>query len=388
MSKNDNRVNQILEKFYQTAINEVKKNNGESFLKKLDRNQRKWLYKIVSQVESFKAVVTVLTTSLVKKVENPRQDIRYHKNELKGGYSGRTFDTKFITPFFKRYFPRLAMKESGWLTRSIEQPHPFTLKFPGKIRNKEIKQSFLQVLNDVEEKKAKPKKYLLALFILLSREINRSDDLLKVRLTTSKRKLTINSIIESLKEHFFAKYRSAGASRLPVIAIYSIYEILLNDVARYKDKKLLPLKSHVAADVKAKEIGDVEIIDKKKKSVFEGVEIKHGIPIDFLIVRDVYEKIKNIPIERYYILTTAKPNIKKDEKEKVTQFVTNVRKNHGCEIVINGLIPSLKYYLRLIRNLNGFIVRYSRNIKAEASVSTEIKIEHVERWSKMIKKQF
>ena len=379
-------INLILEKAYKIAIQEVEKNNGELFLKRLTNNQFNLLFKIVSNVESFKAIVTVLTTSLVKKIENPKQDIRYHKKELKGGYSGRTLDTKFITPFFKKYFSRFAMKESGWLTRSIEQPHPFTLKFPGKIRNKEVKQAFLQILRDIEENKANPENYLIALFILLRREIIRSGALLSRHILNKKKDLTINQIIESLKEHFFTRYKGAGASRLPVVAIYSIYEILIRDIARYKGKKLIPLKSHVASDIKSKEIGDVEIIDNKKKSIFEGVEIKHGIPINFLMVRDVYEKIKDVSIERYYILTTAEPNIKKGQEEKVLQLINEIRKSHGCEIVVNGLIPSLKYYLRLIHNLDEFLDRYSKNIKSEASTSTVVKLKHLEKWNEIIKR--
>jgi DNA (cytosine-5)-methyltransferase 1 len=189
-------------------------------------------------------------------------------------------------------------------------------------------------------------------------------------------------------QHFFAKYKSAGASRLPVIAIYSIYEILLKDITRYKNKKLLPLKSHVAADTKAKEIGDIEVIDKKSGSVFEGVEIKHGIPIDSLIIKDAYEKFKDIPLKRYYILTTAEPNIKKGEEGQVLRLIQDIRKEHGCEIIVNGLIPSLKYYLRLVKDLKEFIMRYSKNIKKEAFVSTVIKIEHIEKWNKIIKENY
>ena len=379
-------INLILEKAYKIAIQEVVKDNGELFLKRLTNNQFNLLFKIVANAESFKAIVTVLTTSLVKKIEKPKQDIRYHKKELKGGYSGRTLDTKFITPFFKKYFSRFAMKESGWLTRSIEQPHPFTLKFPGKIRNKEVKQAFLQILRDIEENKANPENYLIALFILLRREIIRSGALLSRHILNKKKDLTINQIIECLKDHFFTKYKVAGASRLPVVAIYSIYEILIRDIARYKGKKLIPLKSHVASDIKSKEIGDVEIIDKKTKSIFEGVEIKHGIPIDFLMVGDVYEKIKDVSIERYYILTTAEPNIKKGQEDKVLKLINEIRKNHGCEIVANGLIPSLKYYLRLVHNLGEFLDRYSKNIKIETSTSTVIKLEHLEKWNEIIKR--
>lgn len=102
-------------------------------------------------------------------------------------------------------------------------------------------------------------------------------------------------------------------------------------------------------------------------------------------MRDAYEKIKDIPIERYYILTTAEPNIKRGEEKKVLQLVNEIRKNHGCEIVINGLIHSLKYYLRLVQNLDEFMDRYSKNIKIEASISTIIKLEHLEKWNEIIK---
>lgn len=105
-----------------------------------------------------------------------------------------------------------------------------------------------------------------------------------------------------------------------------------------------------------------------------------------MTVRDAYEKIKDIPIERYYILTTAEPNIKRGGGEKVLQLVNEIRKNHGCEVVVNGLINSLKYYLRLVQNLDEFMARYSKNIKIEASVSTVIKLEHLEKWNEIIKR--
>lgn len=380
-------INQILNNFHNDAIREVKKNNGESVLKKLNTKQKCRLCNIISNAESFKAVVTVLTTSLIKKIENPKQDIRYHKKELKGGYSGRTLDTKFITPFFKKYFTRFAMKESGWLTRSLEQPLPFTLEFPGKIKNMNIKRAFLEILHDIETKKAKPESYILALFILLLRETHRFNTIFTETGLNFKRKtLTINLLIESLKKHFFTKYDNAGVSRLPVIAVYSIYEVILKDIARYKNRKLLPLKSHVASDVKTGEIGDIVIINPKKGTAFEGVEIKHGIAIDISVIRDVYKKIKNIPVERYYILTTSEPNIKRGEEQKVNQFLFEIKKNHGCEIVVNGLIPSLKYYLRLIYDLSEFMGNYSKNIKVEASQSTIVKIEHLKEWNEIIKK--
>jgi len=73
-------------------------------LRSLNNSQKEWLNSIIDNAESFKAVLTVLTTSLVKKIEDPTQDVRYHKVELDGGYSGRTYDTKSVTPFLRINF--------------------------------------------------------------------------------------------------------------------------------------------------------------------------------------------------------------------------------------------------------------------------------------------
>jgi DNA (cytosine-5)-methyltransferase 1 len=43
------------------------------------------------------------------------------------------------------------MAESGWLTRSLEQPYPYDLDYNGKISNKVVKEAFLKVLDFVEK---------------------------------------------------------------------------------------------------------------------------------------------------------------------------------------------------------------------------------------------
>ncbi|MCD6569036.1 DNA methyltransferase [bacterium] len=380
MAKED--PTKILESAYRSAVEEIKKDSGESFLNTFDNRQRNWLITITEKSELFKGVIAALTTSLAKKIEDPTQDIRYHKEELKGGYSGRTFDTKYVTPFFKKKFRRLAMKESGWLTRSIEQPHAFTLDFPGKIRDKAVKEAFLQILNDIEENKANPQKYLIGLFILLIQQINYSQTKLIYRIPSQR--LSIDLIIKCLLLHFFGKYHGSGASKLPVIAIYSIYEILMKDVKRYYGKKLKLMRSHISPDMRAKAIGDVEIVDENNE-FFEAVEIKHSIPIDATMIEDAYQKFKDTPIARYYLLTTAEPYIKQGEKQKVNDIIEKIKKEHGCEVIVNGIVPSLKYYLRLLRNPNEFIARYTKNLESEFSKTTEIKRQHIETWRKIVK---
>ena len=57
---------------------------------------------VLQSSEKARGVLTVLITSLVKKITDPSQDIRLHQSKMQGGYSGRTFDSKYITPFLKR----------------------------------------------------------------------------------------------------------------------------------------------------------------------------------------------------------------------------------------------------------------------------------------------
>lgn len=112
-----------------------------------------------------------------------------------------------------------------------------------------------------------------------------------------------------LTEHFQTK----RSSRLPVIAIYSIYEVLFNKFDRYKDKKLIPLQAHTSSDKHS--FGDIEICTTENKA-FEMVEIKHNIPIDGYLISDVMKKINSIDIDRYYILTIFHNSFKNLSEEQ------------------------------------------------------------------------
>ncbi|MEM3829677.1 MAG: hypothetical protein QXP36_10750 [Conexivisphaerales archaeon] len=373
--------NDILTNAFSEAKKAIEEDGGMQYLNKLNTNQREWLDKIVEKAESLKAVVSVLATSLVKKIENPKQDVRYHKRELPNGYSGRTLDTKYVTPFFKTHFRRLAMKESGWLTRSIEQPFPFTKDFPGKIRDSGAKEAFLSILDDIETNKADPKIYLISLFILLLKFTSTKQTSIPV--IKNEKSITITSIVDLLNKHFYSKYTVSGASMLPVIAIYSIYQILIDDLSRFKNKRLLPLRSHLSSDTRAGTVGDIEVIDDKE-GYFEAVEIKHEIPIDSFMISDAYEKFKNTRIKRYYLLTTAEPYIKHNEEDNIVRVIDDIRNRHGCEVIVNGVLYSLKYYLRLLDDPNKFIENYTKNLEIEFSKTTEIKKEHVKKWEELL----
>ena len=372
-----NQIRSILEDTYQLA------ESSDSPYLDLSESQENWVKAIIEKSESFRAVLTVLITSLVKKIQTPTQDVRYHQKELPKGYSGRGLDTEHITPFMKEKFRRFAMAESGWLTRSLEQPYPYTLDYEGKIRNKIVKNAFLQILNDIEENKADPEKYLQAIFSVLITLMEESQiNFNFIEEAQQKKTITIGKIVDLLRHHFSHHYGVAGASRLPVLAVYSAYEVLMG-IERYEGKTLSPLKSHTTADTKSRgirAIGDIEVMHDN--SFFEGVEIKHNIPISLGLVEDAYQKFAQTPVSRYYLLTTAEPNV--EDVDSVNDLVSEIHKQHGCEVIVNGILPSLKYYLRLLSSPQLFLDGYSRNLQLDFQQKAEIKETHLRYWEALL----
>ena len=68
------------------------------------------------------------------------------------------------------------------------------------------------------------------------------------------------------------------------------------------------------------------------------------------------EKIYRFNPTRYYILSYY--GIKEEDRIEIKNIVDQVQRTHGCQIIINGLIPTIKYYLRLIYNLSDFWENY------------------------------
>lgn len=328
------------------------------------------LEQILEFAERAKAVLTVLLTSVVYKALNPTQDIRLHQASLAGGYSGRGFDVRHITPFLKKQkFP--AMAESGWLTRSLEQNSPYDKNYGGKIQPVILKEIFLQLLNNLEEG-ANAEAYLTYLLqgLILARNKHAIDLAKPVS-------LPIHKILDLLDRHFFADYKAEGAARLPVLALYAAYRCLMSETKRFEGKTLLPLESHTAADSQSGNIGDIEIHDESGRP-FEAVEVKYGIPISLGIIGDAFEKFSTTQVERYYILSTA--NVKEDEAAEIKNEIEKIKNIHGCNVIVNGVMESVSYYLRLLQDTSEFIANYVDLVETD----TALKFEHKLEWNKII----
>lgn len=326
---------------------------------------------VVQKSENSKGVLTVVLTSLVYKALHPEQDIRNHQASIPNGYAGRIFDQNYITPFLRsKSFP--CMAESGWLTRSLEHKVPFDYNYTGAISPKILKSAFLDLLFEVSTSRVDVRSAIVYLLAKLS--IQRDSKVIEI---AKPKNLSISTIIDVIVKHFNYSYKSRGASRLPVLAFYAIYQVLITELKRYKDKELLPLASHTSADSRSGRLGDIDIIDCGGNS-FEAVEVKFGIPINIDILERAKEKILPSSVSRYYILSTS-PIDREDENE-IQRVITQVKNAHGCQIVVNGVVPSLKYYLRLLETPAVFVEKYAELLSQDES----IKFEHKEAWNRII----
>jgi DNA (cytosine-5)-methyltransferase 1 len=336
----------------------------------LEPKDQKLLNIVLQYSEQAKGVLTVLITSLVYKSLHPEQDIRRHQASISEGYSGRTFDHNYITPFMKLHkFPSMA--ESGWLTRALEQKVPYDKNYSGAITPKKLKPAFLSILSNIE-KGSDCKEYLS--FLIQGLIIKRNEQSIDLAKPTT---LSINAILELLNKHFNGSYKAEGASRLPVLAIYAAYQCLIREVKRFEKKQLLPLESHTSSDKRSGRIADIDVLDEKKRE-FEAVEVKYGIQITLGIVTDAYVKFQTTQVDRYYILSTAIPG--KDELIKINAEIQRIKNVHGCQLIVNGIMPTLKYYLRLLHSTSEFVENYVNLLEADAS----LKFEHKEMWNKLI----
>lgn len=176
--------------------------------------------------------------------------------------------------------------------------------------------------------------------------------------------------------HFFYAYKdSKGASRLPVLALYAVYTELLKELQRYNGKMLKPLEAHSAADSQTGSIGDIEVLNTDG-SAFEAVEVKHQIVVSKAIVDSVKQKIKGSRVDRYYILTTSPSH---EPSAEVLAEAEKIQKLLGTQVIVNGVIPTLRYYLRLLSCPAAVLSDYVQLLQSDSAIG----FEHRDVWNKI-----
>lgn len=315
----------------------------------------------------------LITSLSIKSVYGDRVDVRYHqvqiqdKTDRPAGFNFRGISEGVIYTWMEAH--EFHGAKSGWQTRTFERPKPYMLDYDENIGT--IKEPFLIAYDQVETHKQNA---IYALAFLLWRRLQLRE---ASKVVLAKPKIQdVLQITQLFEAHFFYKYKdSKGASRLPVLALYAIYTVLLEELNRFDGKELKPLEAHSAADAQTGAVGDIEIIDECG-NVFEAIEVKHGLPITTAMVDSAKQKIRGSQVDRYYILTT---HIQHEPSDDVLKEVENVKKLLGCQLIVNGVMPSIKYYLRMLTNPGAVLPAYVKKLEEDEAIG----YEHRDIWNKI-----
>ena len=188
---------------------------------------------------------------------------------------------------------------------------------------------------------------------------------------TRPKDLSIEATIALVRRHINQPYRKKSP-RLPQLIIYAIYQCLVVHVGRYKGCQLEKLGRMKSADRKADTIGDIVLT--KDSNAVEAVEIKQQ-PIKFVHVSEAIDKVRALSVRRYYMLSTA--GVAEGDIEEIDFRKLKFLKQNGCEIIINGVLDSLSYYLRLLPDTNEFVFNYAQLVETDEDTN----YEHRESWN-------
>jgi len=327
----------------------------------LDEQQAKVVKRLGCTKHSARGVA--LTLALYKTI-HPQQDIRIHKAEYEGGFSARGFDNQVTVPFLKaKGLPYNV--ESHWLTQTFSYAGPFLPKMQLKTVPKTAGPDLTTTVNVIEELGVEAAKaVVVSLLCQMIKERNQGN----IPLTCPKN-LSIDKVIKLLHLHFNSKYHK-NAPRLPQVAMYAVYQCLKKDVARYADFQLMPLERMKAANRKSGSVGDIDL--QRDGRPIEAVETKLEIAINESIVTEAIQKIATATVERYFILST-KP-VAESDMARIEELKENFLRSNGCEIIVNGIYDTIKYYLRLLRTTNDFINNYTTLLATDEDLNYEHRI--------------
>ena len=169
-----------------------------------------------------------------------------------------------------------------------------------------------------------------------------------------------------------------GVARLPVLAIYAVYKCLVSEVTRYRNCELLELLSHTSADSKTDRVGDVDVEDESSKTI-ESVEVKHKVAITCSLIEQLKEKIAGSGLRTFYVLSTDEI-ISPEEMVKITKLLLEIRQNYGCQVIVNGVACTIRYYLRLLSDTDNFLHEYVTLVEEDSEVPFALK----SRWNEIV----
>ncbi len=331
---------------------------------------------IVNNKPHNKYIFSIVITTCLKKIIAPKQDIRIAQENMPSGYSNRSMDQRIVTPFLKRHgytHCEASGLESG---RNLERPIAWNLTYPCNPRGSGNRDSFLGLLHYIQEEKGDAEiviKYLL--FFDASKRASQENAVVPPK------EYKISKIMHIFLRHF-KESSGQGKSRLPVLALYAVYQELVGQLSRYEGTELLPLERHTTADLRSGSVGDIQV--NKKGQPFEGVEVKSDKTITAPMVNELKRKLTGKPASRYYVLSTHNPQVLDDDLESVEEAVNSTEAETGCQVIVNGLIKTLWYYLRLLEDPSIVLTHYQELLGTDSDMQQGLR----DTWNTIVSQEY
>jgi len=81
-------------------------------------------------------------------------------------------------------------------------------------------------------------------------------------------------------------------------------------------------------------------------------------------------------VKKFYILTTHQH----DGYAEFEPDIQRVAQEHGCELTVNGVDATLRYYLRLVGDTREFVNAYATRLETDPSITFRLK----EAWNEIV----
>ena len=308
----------------------------------------------------------IALTLAAYKIIEPAQDTRLHKSEFAGGFSARTIDNTGTIPFLQANSLDYNV-ETHWLSQTFSFAGPYVADLVLKTQPRAAGPLMIDVVNAIETA-GNPADFAKAALQVIMGSLIEARNLGKVQLEKPQN-LSIDQTIDLLKQHFLHGY-ATNSPRLPQVAIYAIYQAMLPNMERYRGLELGPLERMKAANRKSGSVGDIDV--NRNGNPFEAVEIKFEVGINRRHVAEAIQKIKTASVQRYLILSTA--GVSDGESDEIANLTSTFRRSNGCEIIVNGVLDTIKYYLRLIDSPATFINLYTALVEADPDLGYEHRV--------------
>ncbi len=77
-------------------------------------------------------------------------------------------------------------------------------------------------------------------------------------------------------------------------------------------------------------------------------------------------------LRTYYVLSTNE-TVPSGEMAEITKLLLVIRQNYGCQVIVNGVATTIKYYLRLVADTDRFVNEYVSLVEKDGEVPFELK---------------